>query len=395
MGNGGKVIPRIPSLLILTLGLAPYRTDYFFRLAECLKNRLRLVILRRSPEVAHYRWASARKSADLEVVNVSSAPSLEQKQHAQTTLRKGFLQTPPTSRQLQEIFRRHPAVIYSSESSIFCWPALLYSLGARIPLILETDMGPIPSARLTFLKRVNQRLFRKRAALIIGRTKDCLAYGAKTVFAPHAVSADRFVPAPSRGQRAFREPRFLFVGVPSHTKGLDLFAKAAARANRVATFGCRLVGANPAQARSLEKAFRGEGFRGSLSFQGFLSGKALLHEYQQADAFVFPSRFDTYGVVVHEATCCGLPVVVSCHAGASRNLVVEGKSGYVVDPENTNQFAARLVQLAGNARLRRRMGKASRQRGVEFSVEKQAMKVSRRILRLLPKRPNRGSDPGA
>ncbi len=381
------MIPRFPTLVVLTLGLAPYRFEYFVRLAEYLKKRLQLVILRRSPEVANYRWSSVAKAADFQLITVSSDPSLKQRQHQQTTLRKGFLQNPPTLRQIREMCRWHPALLYSSEASFFSWPALLASLLAGIPLILETDMGPATQARLSPLKRFNQRLFRKRASLIIGRTMDCLAYGRKTVFAPHAVSAALFRPAPRPRKRHRREPTFLFVGVPSHTKGLDLFAKAAARARQDAVFACRLVGATPAQARSLTRVFRAAGFHGSLSFGGFLSGEDLLREYQQAEAFVFPSRFDTYGVVVHEAACCGLPVVVSCHAGASQNLVVEGQNGCVIDPENTEQFAARLIRLARDPRLRRRWGRESRRRGVAFSVEQQARKVSRRILQLLAKSP--------
>lgn len=372
------------ALAVLTLGLAPYRAEYFFRLATNLQKYLRVVILQRSAKVARYHWRFSAKALDLRIITVSGKKVLQQKQHAKTTLRKGFFQNPPTWRQCCEIFRLRPALIYSSEASLFCWPALLYSFFAGIPLILESDMGPLTRWRLSLIKRWNQCLFRKQAALIIGRTQDFLKEGPKTIFAPHAVSAARFRPAQSK-QDARKSPIFLFVGVPSYTKGLDLFAQAAALACKKAVFDCRIIGPNPLQARALTKIFQSEGFRGSLSFRSFLSGGELIKEYQKADVFVFPSRFDTYGVVVHEATCCGLPVVVSCHAGASRNLVVEGKNGYVINPENTGEFAARLIQLARNPRLRVRMGRASRRRGVAFSVEKQSLKVSRRILRLLAK----------
>jgi glycosyltransferase involved in cell wall biosynthesis len=244
-------------------------------------------------------------------------------------------------------------------------------------------MGPVIRGRLPLLKRWNQWLFRKQAALIVGRTRDSLKDGPKVIFAPHAVSAVHFRPA--KKKRISREPTFLFVGVPSHTKGLDLFARAAGRAVKEVGFRCRLVGASGTQARELAKNFRAAGFRGALSCRGFLSGPALRKEYQQADVFVFPSRFDTYGVVVHEATCCGLPVLVSCRAGASQNLVVEGKNGYIIDPENTEQFAARLVELARNPRRLRQMSRESRKLGVLFSVEKQARRVAAKISRLLVK----------
>ena len=377
------MIPKAQALLVLTLGLAPYRSEYFSRLAGSLPRSLQVVILRRSAEVARYSWKKSFRSAGLQIITVSDDRTLAQRQHPDTTLRKGLFQNPPTWRQASEILRRRPALIYSSEASLFCWPALLYSFLAKTPLILETDMGPAIRGRLSLLKRWNQWLFRKQAALIVGRTRDCLRDGPKVIFAPHAVSAARFRPA--KKQRTSREPTFLFVGVPSHTKGLDLFARAAGRAGREVGFKCRLVGVSGPQARDLAKNFRAAGFRGPLSFRGFLSGPALRKEYQQADVFVFPSRFDTYGVVVHEATCCGLPVLVSRHAGASQNLVVDGKNGYIIDPENTEQFAARLVELARNPRRLRQMGEESRKLGVRFSVEKQARRVAAKIPRLIGK----------
>ena len=377
------MIPKAQTLLVLTLGLAPYRSEYFSRLAGSLPRGLQVVILLRSPKIARYSWKKSPHSAGLQIITVSKDRTLAQRQHPETTLRKGFFQNPPTWRQGGEIVRQRPCLIYSSEASLFCWPALLYSFLAKIPLILETDMGPSIRWRLSLFKRWNQWLFRKKAALIVGRTRDCLKDGPKVIFAPHAVSAARFRPA--KKKRTSREPTFLFVGVPSHTKGLDLFARAAGRAVKEVGFRCRLVGASGTQARELAKNFRAAGFRGALSCRGFLSGPALRKEYQQADVFVFPSRFDTYGVVVHEATCCGLPVLVSCRAGASQNLVVEGKNGYIIDPENTEQFAARLVELARNPRRLRQMSRESRKLGVLFSVEKQARRVAAKISRLLVK----------
>lgn len=372
-------------LLVLTLGLAPYRWDFFSRLALALQGRWKVVILQRSPQVARYGWPQNKPPKHLQLITVSRAKTLKQKQDTNTTLRRGFWQTPPTVRQIYEIIRWRPEMVYSSEASLFCWPALMYSVLTGVPLVLETDMGPVTSKRLSVLKRWNQWLFRKRAALILARTTDAAHYGDKTVFAPHAVHAERFTPRKGKERLGRKKPIFLFVGIPSNTKGLDLFARAAARAETKVLFECRLVGADRLGSHKIGEIFRQAGFQGPLTIKRFLFGPSLLSEYQKAAAFVFPSRFDTYGVSVHEAACCGLPLLVSHHAGASQNLVVEGKNGHVIDPENTEQFAARLVELAQNALLCKRMGSESRKLGLLYSVEKQAEKVSRRILGLTGK----------
>jgi glycosyltransferase involved in cell wall biosynthesis len=45
-----------------------------------------------------------------------------------------------------------------------------------------------------------------------------------------------------------------------------------------------------------------------VDFVGFKRGEELAHYYQQADVFVFPSRWDTFGLVMIEAMACGTPV---------------------------------------------------------------------------------------
>ena len=46
----------------------------------------------------------------------------------------------------------------------------------------------------------------------------------------------------------------------------------------------------------------------NVNFKGPLQGQSLALYYQQADVFVFPSQFDTFGLVVLEAISCGTPV---------------------------------------------------------------------------------------
>jgi glycosyltransferase involved in cell wall biosynthesis len=45
-----------------------------------------------------------------------------------------------------------------------------------------------------------------------------------------------------------------------------------------------------------------------VEFVGFKTGRALAEYYAQADVFVFPSRWETFGLVMIEAMACGTPV---------------------------------------------------------------------------------------
>jgi phosphatidylinositol alpha 1,6-mannosyltransferase len=94
-------------------------------------------------------------------------------------------------------------------------------------------------------------------------------------------------------------------------------------------------------------------------FAGVLRGEELARAYANMNLFVFPSRTDTYGNVVQEAAASGVPAVVT-NEGGPRHLVVHGETGYVA--EQDPEFIARVVELAHNRELLRRLGRAARER---------------------------------
>jgi UDP-glucose:(heptosyl)LPS alpha-1,3-glucosyltransferase len=63
--------------------------------------------------------------------------------------------------------------------------------------------------------------------------------------------------------------------------------------------------------------------------------------YQAADVFVYPSEYDTFGMVVAEAMACGLPVVVGKNIGASE-WIEDGRNGFVCGPAD---LAAQLRKV--------------------------------------------------
>jgi glycosyltransferase involved in cell wall biosynthesis len=83
-----------------------------------------------------------------------------------------------------------------------------------------------------------------------------------------------------------------------------------------------LVGGGP-QREALEAHFRGY----PVTFVGYKSGPALAQAFASADIFVFPSAFESFGLVLLEAMASGLPVV-SARVGGAQDLVAEGVSGY-------------------------------------------------------------------
>ncbi|WP_375273159.1 glycosyltransferase family 4 protein [Sphingomonas sp.] len=95
--------------------------------------------------------------------------------------------------------------------------------------------------------------------------------------------------------RALPGPVLLYVGRVAVEKNLDAFLGAHVAGSKV------VIGDGPALAQ-LRQRFP------AAHFLGRRSGAALAAAYRAADAFVFPSRTDTFGLVMIEAIACGTPV---------------------------------------------------------------------------------------
>jgi glycosyltransferase involved in cell wall biosynthesis len=66
-------------------------------------------------------------------------------------------------------------------------------------------------------------------------------------------------------------------------------------------------------------------------FVGYLRGRELASAYASADAFIFPSRTETLGLVLLEAMAAGTPVVAA-RSGGIPDIVTDGVNGYLFDP---------------------------------------------------------------
>jgi phosphatidylinositol alpha 1,6-mannosyltransferase len=124
-------------------------------------------------------------------------------------------------------------------------------------------------------------------------------------------------------------------------------------------FRAMIVGDGPEEARM--KAALPNGI-----FTGFLHGDALARAYASADVFLFPSESETFGNVTLEAMASGLPSVCA-NASGSRSLVVDGVTGYLVDPASEAAYVVKLGDLVRDSELRAKMGQDARARAQSFS----------------------------
>ena len=92
--------------------------------------------------------------------------------------------------------------------------------------------------------------------------------------------------------------------------------------------------------------------------------------YQESSIYVCSSRFEGFGMTLVESMSCGLPCVSFDCPHGPRNIITDGKNGYLVEPKNIEALAERICQLIENEELRKEMGKEARKRAEDFTEEK-------------------------
>ncbi len=108
---------------------------------------------------------------------------------------------------------------------------------------------------------------------------------------------------------------------------------------------------------------------GYVRFVGFVQKDQLAAYYALADAFIFPTRSDPWGLVVNEAMACSCPVIATDVAGCAADLVQDGWNGLVVPACNTAKLTGAMQSLISGQELRSSMGQRSLEQIAAFSPE--------------------------
>jgi glycosyltransferase involved in cell wall biosynthesis len=107
----------------------------------------------------------------------------------------------------------------------------------------------------------------------------------------------------------------------------------------------------------------------SIRFLGFRNQTELPAIYDLCDAFVLPSIYETWGLIVNELMNVGRPVVVTDRVGCQPDLVHDGFNGFVYPAGNVEALAHCLRRLIDDAELRTQMGENSLRLIQQYSYE--------------------------
>jgi glycosyltransferase involved in cell wall biosynthesis len=264
------------------------------------------------------------------------------------------------------IARARPDGIVAAGYSVPTVYTALYCRLRGIPFVIHSEGTSASESRIGLHQRLARRVVLSRASAGVAisapaadRFRELGVVPQRLFLAPYSTHLERVWEAGADRSYALDGPmRVLAVGRLIPRKGFDRLLRAMHVAHeRGAKIALDFVGPGP-----LEPELRGlaaELGLNDVSFAGFVDQRDLPERYAAADAFAFPSLDDPFGVVLLEAMAAGLPVVTSARAGATIDLVDDGRNGLVVDPDDIEKMADALFRLATDEDLRARLGQAA------------------------------------
>jgi glycosyltransferase involved in cell wall biosynthesis len=120
---------------------------------------------------------------------------------------------------------------------------------------------------------------------------------------------------------------------------------------------------------AIRRAIAAEGLVHRVHFAGFVPDADLVFLYSRAEALVFPSLLEGFGLPAVEAMACGAPVL---HSDAGSLPEVVGDAGLEFDPWDVESIAGAIRMFFGDEGLRERLGERALRRSERFTWEESA-----------------------
>jgi glycosyltransferase involved in cell wall biosynthesis len=351
-------------LLILTEIPAPFRIPGFEALAATTDVELHVAVLadrdpRRRYEVDaegfdfHYRVLEGRQL---------------------TARGRWLVLTRGLGRLLREL--RPDLIVVGGWNQPAFWHALLVGRRRGIPTVLWVE-STARDARIGAAGRLRRAAIGLASAFVVpGRASADYLAGlgvprAAIAVAPNAVEAH--VSTVDSVRPPSEECVFLYVGRLEREKGPDVLVRAFHDVP-----GRLIVVGDGSLREELERLAPA----GRTEFAGYARREELARWYARADAFVLPSRSDTWGMVLNEAAAAGLPLVASDVAGAGYDLIEPGVNGYRVPADDPSALADAMRRVAADPDWRRAAHARSRELAALHTPEAWATAIAALAARL-------------
>jgi glycosyltransferase involved in cell wall biosynthesis len=245
------------------------------------------------------------------------------------------------------------------------------------------------AARMFYIMRVLPRMMRRLTRVIAvseSTRRDLESFAriprSRIRVIYNGADLKRFTPRPRAAARAelppslaIPDPYVLYIArlehpAKNHVRLLEAFA--ALKRDTTLPHKLVLVGGRWNGAEVIDARVRELGLTDQVIFSGFVPNEAIPALYAAADALVFPSLFEGFGIPVLEAMASGIPV---CAADTSSIPEVVGDAGLLFDPVDVPAMSASLIRLLQDQDLRKRLITKGIERASRFTWDAAAKAV--------------------
>jgi alpha-1,3-rhamnosyl/mannosyltransferase len=169
-------------------------------------------------------------------------------------------------------------------------------------------------------------------------------------------------------------PYLLFLGGEKPHKNIQNVLRSFAQARRQHALPHELVlaGPLPKDMARLESLIAALDLTRSVKRPGIVDEEDLPGLYSGADAFLYPTLYEGFGLPVVEAMACGTPVLTSSNSALRE---IAGGFAYLVDPMDVDAIAHGIGVLTGDPKVRADLTELGKKRALDFSWDKAAAKT--------------------
>ncbi len=193
-------------------------------------------------------------------------------------------------------------------------------------------------------------------------------------------AADVATVAPKKYQNLPFKKYILYVGQQSDYKNIKRLGDAhQILLAKYPDLGLVLVGKKNASAQANEAYFNNRNYK-NIFFTGFVDDAQLSWLYSNAQAYIFPSLMEGFGLPGLEAMGYGTPVVSS---NASCLPEIYGQAAHYFNPTDTSDMAEAIDQILTDDKLRTRLAKAGYKQIKKYSWKKQAQETHKIYIKIL------------
>ena len=320
-------------IIILTTVLAPYRVDLFNSISENNQIDLKVYFEQTNDSVRNKKWYSN----DIHF----EAHFLQKSNKSLKKIKFDFL----------KILKKEKCdlVIFYEPSTITASISINYCINHKIKYLLNCDGAILKNKELIIKKSIKTRNIKHANGLISNGSSAknyYLNYGAseKQIFNHHfsslhteevlnEVLADNKKTKMKNKLKLKNKHVIISVGSFIHRKGYDLLLESIKKFNSLHNdyndYYFLIIGSGEERDQYIQ--YIKDNLLSNVCVKNFMSKRELLDYYDVADTFVLLTRYEIWGLVIHEAMARGLPVMSTNMCNAAIELIKDNNYGSIIN----------------------------------------------------------------